>query len=93
MRPKNIKLGNMRKKFNRYKFDFTAYALTFDFLSSEEKVSMAHGLAAVWKQHRPNPQESKTYDALRVPKKTERTVCVKAVDVFGFESMVIEKLK
>ena len=54
------------KKFNRYKFDFTAYALTFDFLSSEEKVSMAQGLAAVWKQHGPNPQESKTYDALRI---------------------------
>ena len=56
----------MRKKLNRYKFDFTAYALTFDFLSIEEKVSMAQGLAAVWKQHGPNPQESKTYDALRI---------------------------
>lgn len=34
------------------------------------------------------------YEAdLRVPIKPERTVCIKAVDVFGFESMVIEKLK
>ena len=56
----------MRKKFNRYKFDFTAYAITFDFLSSEEKVIMVQGLAAVWKQHGPKPQESKTYDALRI---------------------------
>ena len=29
-------------------------------------MSMAQGLAAVWKQHGPNPQESKTYDALRI---------------------------
>lgn len=29
---------------------------------------------------------------LRVPHKAHRTVCVKAVDVFGFESMVIEEL-
>lgn len=29
---------------------------------------------------------------LRVPHKEHRTVCVKAVDVFGFESMVIEEL-
>ena len=29
---------------------------------------------------------------LRVPHKERRTVCVKAVDVFGFESMVIEEL-
>lgn len=27
---------------------------------------------------------------LRVPRKINRTVCVKAVDVFGFESMVVE---
>lgn len=30
--------------------------------------------------------------ALRVPRKAGRTVCVKAVDVFGFESMVVETL-
>lgn len=29
---------------------------------------------------------------LRVPRKTTRTVCVKAVDVFGFESMIVETL-
>jgi|SaaInlV_120m_DNA_4_1040238.scaffolds.fasta_scaffold00014_87 adenine specific DNA methylase Mod len=29
---------------------------------------------------------------LRVPKKSKRKVCVKAVDVFGFESIVIEEL-
>ena len=29
---------------------------------------------------------------LRVPAKAERTVCVKAVDVFGFESMHVEKV-
>jgi adenine specific DNA methylase Mod len=29
---------------------------------------------------------------LRVPRKSGRVVCVKAVDVFGFESMVIESI-
>ncbi|MBP5715789.1 MAG: site-specific DNA-methyltransferase, partial [Bacteroidales bacterium] len=29
---------------------------------------------------------------LTVPRRTERTVCIKAVDVFGLESMVIEKV-
>ncbi len=29
---------------------------------------------------------------LRAPRKTTRTVCVKAVDVFGFESMIVETL-
>ena len=31
--------------------------------------------------------------SLRVPTKKERTVCVKAVDVFGFESMVVKTIK
>lgn len=31
--------------------------------------------------------------SLIVPKKTKRTVCVKAVDVFGFESVVIESVQ
>ena len=30
---------------------------------------------------------------LIVPQKTERTVCVKAVDVFGYESLVVERIK
>ena len=30
---------------------------------------------------------------LRVPRKAGRTVCIKAVDVFGFESMVVETMK
>ena len=52
-----------------------------------------------WQDYRENTENDNDplhciYTAvLRVPKKTERTVCVKAVDVFGFESMVIEKLK
>jgi adenine specific DNA methylase Mod len=52
-----------------------------------------------WQDYRENTENDNDplhciYTAvLRVPKKTGRTVCVKAVDVFGFESMVIEKLK
>lgn len=52
-----------------------------------------------WQDYRENTENDNDplhciYTAvLRVPKKAGRTVCVKAVDVFGFESMVIEKLK
>jgi len=51
-----------------------------------------------WQDYRENTENdsdpyhviSKT--SLIVPKKKDRKVCVKAVDVFGFESIVIEKL-
>ena len=52
-----------------------------------------------WQDYRENTANDRdplhcVYNAmLRVPHKPERTVCVKAVDVFGFESMVVETLK
>ena len=51
-----------------------------------------------WQDYRENTENDSDplhciYTAvLRVPRKAGRTVCVKAVDVFGFESMVVEKL-
>lgn len=54
---------------------------------------------SIWQDYRQNTENDGdalhcVYSAtLRVKKKTERTVCVKAVDVFGLESIVIKKLK
>lgn len=51
-----------------------------------------------WQDYRENTENDSDplhciYTAvLRVPRKSGRTVCIKAVDVFGFESMVVEKL-
>ena len=51
-----------------------------------------------WQDYRENTENDSDplhciYTAvLRVPHKNGRTVCIKAVDVFGFESMVVEKL-
>jgi hypothetical protein len=51
-----------------------------------------------WQDYRENTENDGddlhcVYTAvLRVPRKAGRTVCIKAVDVFGFESIVIEKL-
>jgi hypothetical protein len=51
-----------------------------------------------WQDYRENTENDSDplhciYTAvLRVPRKNGRTVCIKAVDVFGFESMVVEKL-
>ncbi len=51
-----------------------------------------------WQDYRENeandgdPYHVVTKTQLTVPKTTNRKVCVKAVDVFGFESIVIEKL-
>jgi len=52
-----------------------------------------------WQDYRENtandsdPYRVITRAELVVPKKEKRKVCVKAVDVFGFESMVIEEVK
>lgn len=52
-----------------------------------------------WQDYRENTANDSdplhcTYQAsLIVPKKTNRTVCVKAVDVFGFESVVMESVQ
>lgn len=52
-----------------------------------------------WQDYRENTANDSdplhcTYRAsLIVPKKTKRTVCVKAVDVFGFESVVMESVQ
>ena len=52
-----------------------------------------------WQDYRENTANDSdplhcTYQAsLIVPKKTNRTVCIKAVDVFGFESVVIESVQ
>lgn len=52
-----------------------------------------------WQDYRENTANDSdplhcTYQAsLIVPKKTKRTVCVKAVDVFGFESVVTESVQ
>lgn len=54
---------------------------------------------SIWQDYRQNTENDKdalhcVYSTtLRVKKKAERTVCVKAVDVFGLESIVIKKLK
>lgn len=54
---------------------------------------------SIWQDYRQNTENDGdalhcVYSAtLRVRKKAERTVCVKAVDVFGLESIVIKKLK
>lgn len=54
---------------------------------------------SIWQDYRQNTENDGdalhcVYSAtLRVKKKAERTVCVKAVDVFGLESIVIKKLK
>lgn len=54
---------------------------------------------SIWQDYRQNTENDGdalhcVYSAtLRVSKKAERTVCVKAVDVFGLESIVIKKLK
>ena len=51
-----------------------------------------------WQDYRENTENDSDplhciYTAvLRVPRKPRRTVCVKAVDVFGFESMVVETI-
>ena len=51
-----------------------------------------------WQDYRENTENDKdalhvVYEAkLTVPKKDKRTICVKAVDVFGFESFVIKKI-
>ena len=52
-----------------------------------------------WQDYRENTANDRdplhcVYTAvLRVPRRAGRTVCVKAVDVFGFESMVLETMK
>lgn len=54
---------------------------------------------SIWQDYRQNTENDGdalhcVYSAtLRVSKKAKRTVCVKAVDVFGLESIVIKKLK
>lgn len=54
---------------------------------------------STWQDYRENKDNDSdplhcTYQAsLVVPKKTKRTVCVKAVDVFGFESVVTETVQ
>ena len=54
---------------------------------------------SVWQDYRQNTDNNQDplhciYSAsLKVVKKKERFICVKAVDVFGFESMVIKQLK
>ncbi|MEE1202799.1 MAG: site-specific DNA-methyltransferase [Bacteroidales bacterium] len=54
---------------------------------------------SIWQDYRQNTENDGdalhcVYSStLRVSKKAERTVCVKAVDVFGLESIVIKKLK
>jgi len=54
---------------------------------------------SIWQDYRQNTENDGdalhcVYSTtLRVSKKAERTVCVKAVDVFGLESIVIKKLK
>ena len=54
---------------------------------------------SIWQDYRQNTENDGdalhcVYSAtLRISKKAERTVCVKAVDVFGLESIVIKKLK
>ena len=54
---------------------------------------------SIWQDYRQNTENDGdalhcVYSAtLRVSKKAERTVCMKAVDVFGLESIVIKKLK
>lgn len=54
---------------------------------------------SIWQDYRQNTENDGdalhcVYSTtLRVKKKAERTVCVKAVDVFGLESIVIKKLK
>lgn len=54
---------------------------------------------SIWQDYRQNTENDGdalhcVYSAtLRVSKKAERTVCVKAVDVFGLENIVIKKLK
>lgn len=54
---------------------------------------------SVWQDYRENTANDGdplhcVYEAeVNVPLKTQRTVCIKAVDVFGFESMVTETLK
>lgn len=54
---------------------------------------------SIWQDYRQNTENDGdalhcVYSAtLRVKKKAERTVCVKAVDIFGLESIVIKKLK
>lgn len=54
---------------------------------------------SIWQDYRQNTENDGdalhcVYSTtLRVKKKVERTVCVKAVDVFGLESIVIKKLK
>ncbi|MDD2938847.1 MAG: site-specific DNA-methyltransferase, partial [Proteiniphilum sp.] len=51
-----------------------------------------------WQDYRENiendsdPYHVISKTSLIVPKKEDRKICVKAVDVFGFESIVIEKL-
>lgn len=51
-----------------------------------------------WQDYRENTENDKdtlhvVYEAkLTVPKKAKRTICVKAVDVFGFESFVIKEI-
>ena len=51
-----------------------------------------------WQDYRENTENDSDplhciYTAvLRVPRKSGRTVCIKAVDVFGFESMVVETI-
>ena len=52
-----------------------------------------------WQDYRENTENDNDplhciYKAsMVVPIKPERTVCVKSVDVFGFESMVVERVK
>lgn len=54
---------------------------------------------SIWQDYRQNVENDGdalhcVYSTtLRVKKKAERTVCVKAVDVFGLESMVVKRLK
>ena len=53
---------------------------------------------STWQDYRENEENDNDpyhviFEAeLTVPKKTDRTVCVKAVDVFGFESIVVKKV-
>ena len=53
---------------------------------------------STWQDYRENTENDSDplhciYTAvLRVPRKAGRTVCIKAVDVFGFESMVTETI-
>ena len=60
MKEKNV----ARRIFRPHRFDATGYAMTFDFLNSQEQIQLALLLSDVWKRHRnkkPNDTEDDGY--------------------------------